>query len=156
MNLDNEKKSPLLYLFIMAAVAIILFVLCGGAAYTAVKSARLSAARASIGHVEAVLLLAEVRAEQDGLGPPPETYQNLIKSYDDGTGASLTPYENYILAAMLDTFGSARDFDFAVTRYQDGAGLHTQVYFFPYLGQTDMKRSRYYLLQGSTVSENNV
>lgn len=154
MNSSADKKSPFLYVIITCLVAAIFFAILGGAAHTAVKAARFSAAKASIGHVEAVLLLAEVKAQQDGLGPPPETYPNVIKSYGDGTNAALTMYENYILEAMLTAFGPLRDFDFAVSRYQDGAQIYTQVYYFPNIGQTDTKRHLYYLLKNNVVTEN--
>lgn len=155
MDHDVEQKSSLFPVLITAGIALVLLVLCGGAAFTAVKGAQLSAAKASIGHIEAALLLAETKAELDGLGSPPETYQNLLKSYGSDADSALNSYEKYILETMLAYFGPSRDFDFAVTRYQGSADFQTQVYFFPKAGQTDMKRDRYYFLSGNTVSENN-
>lgn len=153
---DGKRHgNTALWVTSLVAVAIIVFAICGGAAYTAVGQARLSAARASIGHIEAVLLMSEMRAEKDGLGEPPPAYQNLIKSYDDSSSVIPTSYEKYILTTMNESFGPGRDFDFAVTRYQDSGGSHVQVYYFPNAGRTDMRRDRYYLLTGGVVTEHN-
>lgn len=152
---NENKRNTGLWVLAIVCVAIIVLSLAGGAAYTAVREAHFSAAKANIGHIEAVMLLAESKAEKDGLGAAPEVYDNVIKSYGDGQAQSLTAYEKYILAFMLDSFGPKRDFDFAVTRYQDASGAYMQVYYFPVAGRTDMKRDRYYVLNGNNVSEKN-
>lgn len=154
-NTDNEKMPVALWGLALVCIAAIIFSLCGGAAYTAIRQARLSAAKASIGQIEAVLFLAEDNAEKNGYGPAPAIYGNLLKSYDQSSEASLTEYERYVLKAMLESFGTERDFDFAITRFEDSAGIHTQVYFFPYRGHTDMRRSRYYQMTGGQVVEYN-
>lgn len=152
-NVEKEKKElSLAWLVAMVCTAVVVLALCSGAAYTAVQQARLTAAKASIGQIEAVLLLAEEKAERDGLGAPPETYGSMLKSYDGEFKTDLTPYENYVLNAMLDSFGSGRDFDFAVTRYQDGAGIHTQIYFFPSRGKTDTRLDRHYVMLDGKVT----
>lgn len=157
MHQKDDKKNSATGIWILAivSVAIMILSLSGGAAYTAVQKARLSAARANIGHIQTALQLAEMQAEQDGLGPPPQTYENLLKSYNDAKSTPLSPYEKYILAHLLDLFGSNRDFDFAVTRYQDATGAHIQVYYFPVAGRTDVKRDRHFIMTGGVITEKN-
>lgn len=156
LHSGDKKEYSAVWITAIVCTAVVIFAICGGAAYTAVQQARLTAAKASIGQIEAVLLLAEEKSLQDGLGPVPEAYENLIKSYDGAAAANLTPYENYILNAMLDSFGPNREFDFAVTRYQDSAGQHLQIYYFPQRGRTDLKIDRYYVMYDGKVSGNGV
>lgn len=157
VKMDNEERAvkTMPWVLAMVCMAAIIFSLCGGAAFTAVKDARLSAARASIGQIEAVLLLAEKSAQENNYGAPPAVYQNVLKSYDDGAGVILSDYERYVLKTMLDSFGTARSFDFAITRYQQGNSIYTQVYYFPVRGRTDVRTDRYYLMEGSSVTEKN-
>lgn len=154
-NNDRQNLPLAVWVLVVLCLAVVIFALCGGAAYTGIQQARLSAAKASIGQIEAVLYLAEEKAQQDGYGAPPASFENLLKSYDDASGIILSPYEDYVLKAMLESFGPNRDFDFAITRYEDGAGVHTQVYYFPDKGKTDTRKDRYYLLKGGVVTEEN-
>lgn len=151
----KEPASTTIWVIALVCVAAIIFALCGGAAFASIRQARLTAAQASCGHIEAVLALAENRAEQGGLGPRPATYSDLLKSYDTSAGAGLTQYEQFVLQALLEHFGSARTFDFAITRFQDAAGVHTQIYLFPNRGRTDVRRDRYYQMVDGVVTEYN-
>lgn len=133
-------------------LAVVIIAICGGIAYTSIQQARFQVARAGIGQVEAVLLLAEKTAEENGMGSPPATFQSLLKSYDSRETISLPAYEKYLLNTMLQILGPQRDFDFAVSRYEDGAGVHTDIYFFPAAGYTDLQRDRYFLLHDGVIS----
>lgn len=152
---NRRGASNALWLLALVCVAVTVFALCAGAAYSGIRAARFDAARAHIGQIEAVLLLAEKAAEENGLGQPPEVYENLLKSYDDKTEITISAYERYVLDSMIESFGSARGFDFAVTRFADGAGVHTQVYYFPTRGGTDLRSDHYYLLSDGAVLEKN-
>ncbi|MGD9560392.1 MAG: hypothetical protein AB7V55_07290 [Oscillospiraceae bacterium] len=154
---ENRRASWPVSVWVAAllCVSIVIFTLCSGAAYASVRQANMTAAKASIGQVEAVLNLAQCKAEADGLGAPATSFSTLIKSYDEAGAAVLPEYERYVLSAMLESFGPARDFDFAFSRFEDGAGVHTQVYFFPTRGKTDIKADRYYLFSAGVLSENN-
>lgn len=150
MNSD-KKFSLTVVVLIFACALVVIFAFISGAAYTSVQQARRTAAEASLGQIEAVLALAEKTAEESGLGTPPESYQNLLKSYDTGGNAALPPYERFILNYMMEYFGGARGFDFAVARYLEG----TEIYFFPVKGATNTQTNKYYLLKGGNVTEGN-
>ena len=156
MNHEEKKgASTGVWVIVLICVAAVIFALCGGAAYSGIQQARLTAAKASIGQIEAVLYLAEERAEQQGLGTSPGSFSSLLKSYDNASVAMLPDYERAVIDDMLGSFGPARDFDFAISRHEDNTGVHTQIYFFPTRGRVDMKTDRYYLLSAGALSENN-
>lgn len=157
LQTSEEKKGAPTFVWVVALVCVgaIIFALCGGAAYASVQQAKVSAAKASIGHIEAVLLLAEKEAEDSGLGAPPAAFSTLLKSYDSAGAAILPEYERTVLTLMLDSFGVGRDFDFAINRFSDGAGAHTQIYFFPVRGKTNVGTDKYYLLSAGQLTENN-
>lgn len=152
---DDKLPTTWVWVFSMVCMAVIIFAICGGIAYSSIQQARLAAAKASIGHIEAVLLLAEKTAEEEGLGTAPATYSSLLKSYGDSFEPDQTAYEKFVVSAMLQSFGPNRGFDFAITRFQDTAGIHTEVYFFPTKGRTNQKTDRYYLAADGVVTENN-
>lgn len=151
----KELPPTTLWVIALVCVATIIFAICGGAAFASIRQARLTAAQASCGQIEAVLFLAEIKAEQNGLGTRPSTFSDLLKSYDTAAETALSPYERFVLQAMMESFGSHRSFDFAVTRFEDGAGVHTQIYLFPVRGRTDVRRDRYYLMADGLVTEYN-
>ena len=152
---SGKSHTSLLFIISLVAVALITLSLAGGAAYTAVREARLSAAKARVEQIGTVLLMAEMKAEQAGLGPAPESYDSLLKSYEGNAGYGLSEHDRFVLAYMLDAFGPGRDFDFAATRFADSGGSHLQIYYFPALGQTDVKRSHHYVLTAGALSEKN-
>lgn len=155
-NIDKKNTNTGLWITALILVAVVCFALCGGVAFSSIRQAELSAAKANLGQIEAVLLLAERYAEDNGYGPAPATYENVLRSYDDTTSiAKLTPQEKYVLDAMLEMFGQSRDFDFAITRITDGAGIQTQIYYFPVKGKTDARIDRHYLQIGDTIAEKN-
>ncbi len=151
---DTKGMSAAVWIIVLVCLSAIIISLAFGTAYAGIQAARTTAAKASLGEIETVFALAEVQAQEAGLTPPAGSYQNLLKSYDSDT-ASLTPYERYVLETMLEMFGEQRDFDFAVTRYEDAAGLHTYVYYFPTRGQTDMRTDRYYVMIDNSFEEKN-
>lgn len=157
MNRENEKKySITLVALACASALLVVFALCSGAAYTAVRQARLSAAAASVGQLEAVLLLAENSAAESGLGSTAGADgQTLLKSYDQSDILSMPDYDKHVLNYMLQYFGNGRSFDFAVSRYQEGTTLRTEIYYFPTKGLTDTKIDRYYLMKDGQVTEKN-
>ncbi len=154
---SNEKKSTYILLWVLSLVcaAGIIFAVCAGAAHTAVSEASLSAARASIGHIEAVLHLAEKTAEENGYGQASTVYENMLVSYDDDASASLSNHERYVLQTMLESFGEQREFDFAITRYAEGDDDKIQIYYFPVRGRTDVQIDEYYVMQDGQVSRKN-
>ncbi len=150
-GMEKRQLSTGMWIFILICVGVIVFSLCAGAAYGAVQRANESAAKANIGQIEAALLLAEKTAELQGLGQAPSSYSNMIKSYDD-TGA-LTEYELYVQRSMMEFFGPARDFDFAVTRGEDIGGTNVEVYYFPQKDQTDTREDEYYHMENGIVTK---
>ncbi len=159
MLFDEKEKQGLskgAMALIFCFLAVVVAALACGGAYTAIQQARLSAAKASLGQIESVFFLAGAKAEESGLAAPAGSFDHLLKSYDEASEASLTPYEKYVLGAMLDNFGTARDFDFALSRYQDGAGMHTRILFFPVRGRTNTATDRYYLMVDGKILENNM
>lgn len=152
---DSLIGNVPLWVLSMVCVAVVCFALSAGAAYSHVREARLSAARASVGQIEATLLLAERYAEENGYGPPPAAYDNVLRSYDTSSNNQLTPQEQYVLSAMLEMFGARRDFDFAVSRVADGSATQTQIYYFPVKGKTDARFDRHYQKIGGKVAEIN-
>lgn len=155
-NREEKKKIGVgIWILSMVCVAVVCFALFGGAAYASIRQAAFSAAKASLGQIEATLLLAERHAEDNGYGPPPAVYANVLRSYDDSSYTNLTPQEKFVLDSMLDSFGQSRSFDFAITRVADSAGVQTQIYFFPVKGRTDARRDHHYLLSGGRVTEKN-
>lgn len=154
---DTEKgfSATTYWILALVCVAVVVFSLCGGAAFAGISQARYAAARAGTGQIEAVLHLAEEQAEKNGLGPRPATFTDLLKSYDLSYDEARTPYERYVLERMLDSFGPARSFDFAITRFEDAQGIHTQIYFFPTRGRTDLRADHYYHLSGGVLYEEN-
>ncbi len=144
-----------LWILVLVCVSAVILALAGGAAYTGISAARLSAAKASAGQIESVFLMAEMAAAGEGLRPEGGSLQNTLKSYEDGTGASLGEYEQYLLDYMLAAFGPQRDFDFSVERYEDGSGVHVKIQFFPVKGYTSPGSDRYYLALDGVITENN-
>lgn len=157
MQYSNEKRNlpATVWLMILACAVAVIFALCAGGAYAGIREAQLTAARASVGHIEAVLLLAEKNAAEAGMGQPPSSYSNLLKSYDDANSANLPDYEKYVLDRMLDSFGPQRDFDFAISRREDGTGRNVEIYYFPSIGRNDTGRDHYYLYSGGQIVEKN-
>ena len=156
---DEQKKASQpgigVWLLVIVSIALVIFTLACGAAYTGISSARLTAAKASAGQIESVFLLAEKEAEINDLRPSDGSFDNMLKSYEDTTSSSLSDYEKFLLDSMLDTFGTGRDFDFAIKRFEDGSGVHTQIYYFPVKGRTNTSQDRYYLVTDGIISENN-
>ncbi len=154
---ENDKRalSVGLWLAALVCLAAVIFALCGGVAFSAIRESRLAAAKAGIGQIEAVLYLAERTAELNGLGPAPTEYGDMLKSYDQASQIELGDYEKYVLTAMLATFGPARDFDFGVVRQRDVSGVQLQVFYFPVKGRTDVSKDRYYSMRGGQVVEVN-
>ncbi len=154
---ENDKRTPSVGLWLAALVCLgaVIFALCAGVAYSAIRQSRLAAARAGVGQIEAVFYLAEKTAEVNGWGPAPAEYGGMLKSYDQASQIDLNEYEKYILAAMLATFGQSRDFDFGVVRQHDAGGVFLQVIYFPVKGQTDASKDRYYTIRGAEVVEVN-
>lgn len=150
-NDDKATFSTAVWALILLCVVVVVFTIACGAAYTGVENARLTAAKASLGHIESVFYLAEQRATAQGLTPPEGSYENLLKSYDSADSANLPDYEKFVLNSMLEIFGPARDFDFAVERYQDGAGMKTTIYYYPVKGRTDNKSDPHYILRGGRL-----
>lgn len=131
------------WLLIVLAVIAVVTAFAAGAAYTGISQARTVAARASLGQIESTYNLAGRAAADEGLKPEGDGEETLIQSY--GSGGEQSAYEAYVLSAMLDAFGPDRDFDFAVSRYEDLAGTHTRILFFPVLGRTDMGSDPFYV-----------
>ncbi len=157
MPVDEKEKhvwSVGIVTLVFACLLVVTVSLCSGAAYTAIQQARLSAAKASLGQIESVFYLAEAKAAQSGFTAPEGSYDHLLKSYDETGDTPLTQYEKYVLGAMLDTFGPNRDFDFALSRYQDGAGMHTRILYFPVRAHTNTGADRYYMMVDGKISEN--
>lgn len=155
-DMEKEKHSWSISVItlVFACLLVVVISFTSGAAYTAIQNARLSAAKASLGQIESVFYLAEIKAGQSGLTPPEGSYDHLLKSYDEAGDTPLTQYEKYVLGAMLDTFGANRDFDFALSRYQDGAGMHTRILYFPVRGYTNTGADRYYMMVDGKIMEN--
>lgn len=155
MQDEQQEKQPIgVWILVIVCSLAIVFTLASGAAYAGVNEARLTAAKASVGQIESVFYLAERTVRDDGHTPPEGSYDNLLKSYDDETDTLLSEYERALLDAMLLYFGAGRDFDFAVTRFEDGSGSHTRVYYFPVKGRTDLGRDPYYMtLDGQLTQE---
>lgn len=151
---DTEKKSgkATVVLLVGLCLFVIVLVVCAGAAYTGIQKAKDQAASAHVGYIEAVLLLAERQAADQGLGEAPAVYENMLQSYDNGGNIPMTTYERSVLQAMLERMGTHRDFDFAITRYEDGFGIHTVIYYFPTRGRTDMRRDAYYEYNGQALT----
>lgn len=143
-----------LWLLIVICTGAVALSLACGAAYSGIKSARSTAAKASLGQIESVMLLAEQAAEADGFTPQDGAFTGMLTSYS-GSGQTLTRYEKYLQETMMTVFGSNREFDFAVTRYEDSGGTHTYLYYFPQKGRTDLKNDRYFLLVDGQFSEHN-
>lgn len=154
---EKQKQTPPTTVWVAAiiCISVVIFSVCAGASFAGINEARLSAANASCGHIEAVMYLAEAEAEKNGLGPRPNAFSDLLRSDDASRGASLTPYERFVLNAMLESFGENRNFDFAVTRFEDSSGVHSQIYFFPNLGRTSSQTDRYFLMNAGVVNEYN-
>ena len=151
----SSRMSTGMWILVLVCTGAIILALTSGAAYTGISNARLSAAKASCGQIESVFLLAEKTAQGSGLRPKAENTDNLLKSYEDTEGAALSEYEKFVLDYMLETFGPSRDFDFAVKRFEDGTGVHTQIYYFPVKGRTNLSNDRYYVTTDGKISENN-
>lgn len=153
----EEKESHNLpasvWLIIIICLAIVIFSITSGASYSGIQEARLSAAKASLGQIESTFLLAEHTAADENLKSTGADADNIIQSYD--SSVEMSQYDQYILNAMQDSFGADRDFDFAVSRYEDSAGVHIRVLYFPVRGQTDTRRDRYYLMIDGAVNQNN-
>ncbi len=144
-----------IWLLVLVCMGVVIACLAGGAAYTGISAARLTAAKASAGQIESVYLLADTLARQQGLRPQADSGERLLKSYEDGENTALTEYENFVLTTMLEVLGPERDFDFAISHFEDGSGPHTQVYYFPFKGQTNLSRDRYYFAVDGTIRESN-
>ncbi|MDL2254218.1 hypothetical protein LJC49_09185 [Ruminococcaceae bacterium OttesenSCG-928-I18] len=153
----DQRKGPGagIWILVIVCMGLVIFTLACGAAYTGISSARMTAAKASAGHIESVFFLAEKTAEENGLRPENETADNLLTSYGDSSDSELSDYEQFVLDSMLDTFGPQRDFDFAIKRFEDGSGVHTQIYYFPVKGLTNLNQDRYYLVTDGILTENN-
>ncbi len=157
----EEQNNPAIrnntgmWVLVLVCMAAVIFALTSGAAYTGISAARLSAAKASAGQIESVFLLAEVAAAETGLRPEEGTVKNVLKSYEDGSGAVLSEYEQYLLDYMMASFGPQRDFDFSVERYEDGSGVHLQIQFFPVKGRTNTGGDRYYMALDGVITEKN-
>lgn len=150
-NNDNSSFGVGVWVLILLCLIVVVFTFACGAAYTGIQEARHSAAKASLGHIESVFLLAEARAREQGLTPPEGSYENLLKSYDEADSAALPEYEKFVLNAMLESFGPGRDFDFAVERYQDGPGMRTTIYYFPTKGRTNLGSDQHFILSNGQL-----
>lgn len=151
-QLEEQRENNLpvgVWLLILLCAVVVVAAFAGGAAYTGVSQARHVAAKASLGQIESTFLMADRAAADEGLKPPGDGAESLIRSYDTTGGG--TAYEQYVQSAMLDAFGAARDFDFAVSRFEDAAGQHTRILYFPVAGRTDTGRDPYYLMLDGAI-----
>lgn len=151
---NSRNLSPGVWLLILFSSSAIIITLAFGAAFTGIQTARQSAAKASLGHIESVLILAEYKASVNGYGNPGVPFSGMLKSYGEAETEALDAYSQFVLDTMLEVFGEERDFDFAVSRYDDGGG-HTIIYFFPVKGKTDLKTDKYYMLTDNIFSWHN-
>lgn len=150
----RENNLPLsAWLLVLACVAAAIIAFSAGTAYTGINQARLVAAKASLGQIESTYLLADRVAADEGLKPPADGVESLIRSYESEGKPSA--YEQFVLSAMLDAFGANCDFDFAVSRYEDISGTHTRILYFPARGRTDTQKDRYYTMMDGNIVENN-
>ncbi len=159
--MDKERREDKgiavgTWILIVFSAVLLVGVLCAGVAYSEIRNAKISAAKANLGQIESVFLMAEMQAKQAGLSVPENgIMEGVIKSYSNTGGKTLTPYEQYIQDAMMDYFGNNSSFDFAVSRYQDSGGIHTIVYFFPVKGKNDTKIDQYFLVSNGEFSVHN-
>ena len=159
LNRDKQEGKVIAagtWILILISVVLLVGVLCAGVAYTEIKNAKVSAAKANLGQIESVFLMAEMQAKQAGLAVPENgVLENMLKSYSNTGGKTLTPYEQYIQDTMMDYFGNNRSFDFAISRYQDSGGIHIIVYYFPIKGKNDTKNDQYFLVSNGEFSTHN-
>lgn len=151
----TEHKSTGVWVLILVCMGAIILALAGGAAYTGISSARLSAAKASAGQIESVFLLAEMAATSNGLPGAGGSLSQPLKSFEDATGTTLNEYEQFLLDNMLAAFGPKRDFDFSVERLEDGNGVHLQIQYFPIKGRTSPTEDRFYVALDGVITEKN-
>lgn len=150
---ENHNLPMSVWIIIIVCLAIVILSITAGASYSGIQEARFAAAKASLGQIESTFLLAEKEAEDEGLKATGDETDSIIQSYD--STAEMSQYDQYILNAMLDVFGSERGFDFAVSRYEDSAGTHIRILYFPVRGQTDTQGNEYYLMIDGAVNQNN-
>lgn len=156
MTEKNKGMSTSTWILLLLAAIVVTATISFGIAYSTINDAKITAAKTSIGQIEAVFNMAQMAAEQENLKVPENgIIDNTIKSYHSGTGQPLSPYEQYIIDKMMDYFGENRDFDFAISRYQDVSGVNTIIYYFPMRGKTDAKVDKYYLLEKGAFSVHN-
>ncbi len=150
----NEGNLPRnAWLLILVCAVAVVFALTGGAAYAGIGQARMAAAKASLGQIESTFLMAEQAAAAENLAPPADGVESLLQSY--ASEGELNAYEQFTLNAMLDAFGPERDFDFAISRFADAAGIHTSILYFPTKGRTNIQKDRYYSMVDNNVTEHN-
>lgn len=159
-NEREETKSPVtgVWVLVMICVAAIIMTLACGAAYSGIQKARMTAAKASLGQIELAFFLAENNAVNEGFTAPSGSMERILRSYEDASEAGAfvySTYEKYVLDTMLDVFAPQRDFDFAIRRFQDGTGTHTQVYYFPVKGRTNTQTDLHYVMTDGLVEEKN-
>lgn len=148
----KESNLPVgVWLLILLCAVAVVVAFVGGAAYTGISQARHVAAKASLGQIESVYLMADAAAVGEGLKPAGEGEESLIQTY--ASSGSDSAYEQYVRNAMLDAFGAGRDFDFAISRLEDAAGWHTRILYFPVLGRTDTNRDPHYLMLDGDIIE---
>lgn len=147
---DNTLPGSV-WLLILVCTSAVIIALAAGTAHTGISRARLSAAKASLGHIESVYVLADAAAADNSLRPEAGGAESLIRSYENDSSASA--YEQYVLQVMLEAFGSGRDFDFAVSRFEDASGLHTSILYFPAKGRTNVRKDSYYLMLDGVLVE---
>lgn len=151
----QSKGLPTSIWLVIVAMAVLITVSVSmGVAYSGISRARTAAAKANLGYIESTLRLAEISAEENGFGPPPESYEGTLRSYEGNRG--LGEYERFILAYMIDALGKDRDFDFAVNKFTNASGNHVQIYYFPTRGRVDTKIDKFYVWQDGKFPENNI
>ncbi len=147
----GSNISTGIWLLIIVCVIVVMFTLACGAAYTGISKAQTAAVKASLGHIESTLYLAETKAQMEELVVPAGSYKDLLKSYSESEAVALPAYERYVLETMLDIFGPDRDFDFAIERYQDSDEMKTTIYFFPEKGKTNIDKDRHYIMSNGQL-----